>query len=158
MDGDEKGPELPDQNVIVLVATAILNNKKILVVREEDDPYNRRWVLPQGYVGTDETLVEGARREVREELGFEVTIVRPIGVYEDFVKQRDTTLHYITICYLGRAPTNVRIHTSEEVIDSAWIDPSDEFNDAPAVVQKMLKDVAQVSKEHRPLRSLRLGS
>ena len=153
-----EGGEAPDQNVILLVATAILRDMKILVVREEDHPYNRHWVLPQGYVKRNETLVDAARREVREELGIDVAILRLIGVYEDFVKEKGTTLHYVTICYLGRPPANVRIHASEEVIDSAWIDPSNEFSDAPAVVQKMLKDAAELSRKRYSLRSLKFGS
>lgn len=149
--------ESKDQNVIVLVATAILRDTKILVVREEDQPYNRRWVLPQGYVKSSETLVDAARREVREELGIDVAVLRLIGVYEDFVKEKNGTLHYVIVCYLGRPPANVQVHTSVEVIDSAWVDPSDDFDDAPVVVQRMLKDVAAISRKRYSLRSLNFG-
>ena len=141
--------EIPDEGVIVLVATAVLNGGKVLVVREEESPYHQRWVLPQGYVRNNETLADGARREVREELGIEVAILRPIGTYEDIVKEKASTVHYVIVCFLGEPSADATITSTAEAIDSAWIDPADGLNEAPKVVQQILKDIAKIVKGGR---------
>lgn len=150
--------EFQDRNIVVLVATAIVRDAKILVVREEDHPYNRHWVLPQGYLKGDESLIDAARREVREELGVDVVIQQPLGTYEDFVKEKNVKRHYIIICYLGRPAAGARIQASEEVIDFAWIDPLGKFDDAPPVVQRMLREAGEMIKKRRSLRTFKLGT
>jgi len=58
-----------DEGIQVLVSVAILKGKNVLLIREQEEPYNGQWVFPQGYVKAGETLKEAARREVLEELG-----------------------------------------------------------------------------------------
>ncbi len=149
MQETRKGTEFPDQDTVVLVATAIVQRAKILVVREEDHPYNREWVLPQGYVKEDESLVDAARREVREELGIDVEILQPVGFFEDFVKEKGTRRHYVIICYLGRPTSGTLIQASAEVIDFAWVNPSVKFDNMPVVAQKMLKDAGDAMRNRR---------
>jgi len=52
--------------------------RKILLTRRAD---NGRWCLPGGHVEPGETVAEACIREMREETGLEVRIVRLIGVY-----------------------------------------------------------------------------
>src|SRR6266511_263265 len=40
------------------------------------------WVLPKGTPDSDERIEETAKREVREETGLDVRIVRPLGTIE----------------------------------------------------------------------------
>lgn len=52
--------------------------RKILLTRRAD---NGRWCLPGGHVEPGETVAEACIREMREETGLDVRIVRLIGVY-----------------------------------------------------------------------------
>ncbi len=52
--------------------------EKILLTRRTD---NKLWCLPGGGLDAGETVAEACIREVREETGLAVTIVRLIGVY-----------------------------------------------------------------------------
>lgn len=52
--------------------------RKILLTRRAD---NGRWCLPGGHVEPGETVAEACIREMREETGLVVRIVRLIGVY-----------------------------------------------------------------------------
>jgi hypothetical protein len=74
------------------------------------------------------------------------------------VEKDDTTVHYVIICYLGRPRAKTSIRSTMEVIDSVWRDPSSDFPEAPAVVQKILKDVASVSRKRYSLRNLKIGN
>ncbi len=58
--------------------------QRVLLGRRAD---NGLWGLPSGHVEAGETVAEAVRREVREETGLEVAIVRLIGVYSDPASQ-----------------------------------------------------------------------
>ncbi len=95
----------------------------MLVIREEDEPHHRDWVLPQGYPHPRETLAQASRREAFEEVGIDVEIEGTLGVQEEFAAGPPAT-RWVTVCFLGRPiNTSVPVVTSE-AIDSAWIDPT----------------------------------
>src|SRR5687767_11209928 len=52
--------------------------KKILLVKRRDVPI---WVLPGGGIEEDETAIQAAVRETKEESGFNVKIVRQVAKY-----------------------------------------------------------------------------
>lgn len=149
MDRLDHVTESVDPNVVVLVSMAILRRGMILLVREEAQPYNKSWVLPQGYPKSNETLADAGRREVREELGMDVEVLNFVGVYEDFRQDDERVLHYIIACFLGGIRSSDEIRPSYEVIDSAWIDPSKGWEGAPLFVQRMLRDVSSTIKKKR---------
>ncbi len=151
--------EVFDPNVAVLAATAIIRDAKILLVREEAEPYNRRWVLPQGYVKNNETLSDAARREVREELGVEVDILNLVGIYEDFKQEEgQPILHYVIVCFLARISDREEVKATSEVIDSLWIDPDSNRSGSPMIIQRMLRDVSKVAKKRKFLPRYRFGT
>ena len=133
-------------DLVLLVAAAIVKEGKVLVVREEAEPYHGSWVLPQGHVKNGEGLPDAAAREVREEVGIQVEMVGIVGVYEDFATQDGQTTHLVIVCFEGRQTGDNPVRSTPEVIDSAWRDPSEEFDGAPQVVRRILKDVAATSK------------
>lgn len=62
------------------VSTAVFDTRgRVLLVHHTYG--SRWWALPGGWVDPGEDLVEAARRECREETGYEVRIVRPSGIY-----------------------------------------------------------------------------
>jgi ADP-ribose pyrophosphatase YjhB (NUDIX family) len=54
--------------------------QKVLLTRRTD---NGRWCLPGGQMEAGESVIEACVREVREETGLQVRIVRLLGVYSD---------------------------------------------------------------------------
>ena len=61
---------------------------RVLLVRRQDNGF---WALPGGCQDLGETPAECARRECREETGFEIVIGRLLGV---FSSQRYECVHY----------------------------------------------------------------
>lgn len=60
------------------VNVVLFKNKQVLLTKRSDLPI---WCLPGGHVEAGESIVEAAIREVKEETGMEVSLVRMLGVY-----------------------------------------------------------------------------
>lgn len=98
----------------------------VFAVIERDGRYllaHRRdidwWNLPGGGLEYDETLEDGLVREVREEIGVAIEIVRLVGVYSK-PRKRELVLTYL--CALADADQTPG--TSDEVSEVAWFLPS----------------------------------
>jgi ADP-ribose pyrophosphatase YjhB (NUDIX family) len=61
------------------VRAVIFHNGSILLVRERDDG---RWTLPGGWADVGEAPSECARREAKEESGYDVQVKRLFAVYD----------------------------------------------------------------------------
>lgn len=64
---------------------------KILLVHRNTDKY-RHWEIPGGKIEAGETAEQAARREVKEELGVEVKLIKLLGAKE-FLEEKKT-IHY----------------------------------------------------------------
>jgi ADP-ribose pyrophosphatase YjhB (NUDIX family) len=85
------------------VRSLVLDGDRLLLVR----PHGQgRWHLPGGSVNRNETLVEGALRETREETGCEVEIERLLGMY--FTNWSWKSDHVAVFVARGRSPIAVR--------------------------------------------------
>ena len=60
------------------VNVAVIDGERVLLTRREDFEV---WCLPGGTVDDGESLAEAARREVREETGLDVRLLRLVGIY-----------------------------------------------------------------------------
>lgn len=57
------------------------------------------WSLPGGGLGRGEDPLSAARREVREELGVELTRIEPVGVLEEVISGSPHTAHiFAAVC------------------------------------------------------------
>jgi ADP-ribose pyrophosphatase YjhB (NUDIX family)/ribosomal protein S27AE len=65
----------------VAVATLILQDGKVLLVKRAGDPKKGFWALPAGFIEWNEDPQEAARRECLEETGLTVRIGRLIDVF-----------------------------------------------------------------------------
>lgn len=58
---------------------AVFDGDRILLVREKEDDC---WTLPGGWADVGESSSVGIVREVREESGYDVQVIRPIALYD----------------------------------------------------------------------------
>ncbi|MGB9978698.1 NUDIX domain-containing protein [Methanobacterium sp.] len=72
----------------------------VVLIKRKYDPYKGSWALPGGFVEWGETVESAVVREVKEETGLEVDIIKLVGVYSD--PKRDPRGHTVTVCYLTR--------------------------------------------------------
>lgn len=76
----------------------IINNKKILLIKRKNPPFQGMWALPGGFVEYNETTEKAVIREIIEETGLKTKIHKLAGVYSD--PKRDPRGHTITIVYI----------------------------------------------------------
>lgn len=101
-----------------IAAFAIIERQgQVLLARRSDIGW---WNLPGGGLEAGETVDEGLRREVLEEVRTKVEIVRLVGVYS---KPQKNEVVLTFLCHLpnGQADT---IGTSDEVSEVGWFAPS----------------------------------
>jgi len=111
-----RGPALTVDGVLI-------ENERILLVRRLKEPFKGMWALPGGFVEVGETVEEAVKREVREETGLEVEVLRLVGVYSD--PKRDPRGHVVSVAFLvkrvggelkaGDDAENVAFHTLERL-------------------------------------------
>ena len=73
--------------------------REVIVAGRESD---RTWVFPKGTPDRGETIEETALREVREESGLDVDIVRPIGTIDYWFAVPGERVHKIVHFFLMR--------------------------------------------------------
>ena len=83
-------------------ATAIIPKlpDKILLVKRLTVPFSGYWALPGGRLDSGETVEATIIREVKEETGLKVIIVRKIGEYREIGIQDDIEYEYYPACFL----------------------------------------------------------
>ncbi|TRO53854.1 NUDIX hydrolase [Candidatus Bathyarchaeota archaeon] len=85
-------------------ATAIIAfpPDKVLLVKRHTLPFKGFWALPGGRVCPGETVEETIVREVKEETGIDIEIVRKIGEYHEQGVQDGLEYDYHPACFLAK--------------------------------------------------------
>ncbi|MGE5851209.1 MAG: NUDIX domain-containing protein [Candidatus Methylomirabilota bacterium] len=109
------------------VAAVIQNGSGQILLQRRSD--NGLWGLPGGSVEIGESVRGAIVREVREETGLSVEVVRLIGVYSDpriqIVRYPDgNVVHYISTLFACRILAG-ELQTGDETLDLRFHDPAD---------------------------------
>ena len=85
-------------------ATAIIPYPpdKILLIKRSTPPFVGYWALPGGRVDPGETVEQTILREVKEETGLNIAIVRKVGEYHEQGVQNKFKYDYYPACFLAR--------------------------------------------------------
>lgn len=69
------------ENPKIVVGAVIGHEGKILLARRDINPRRGFWTIPAGYLELNETVLDGARREAREEVCADIAVDQILGVY-----------------------------------------------------------------------------
>jgi ADP-ribose pyrophosphatase YjhB (NUDIX family) len=108
------------------VAAIIRNAEGQILLQRRSD--NGLWGLPGGSVEIGESVRDAIIREVREETGLAVEVLRLIGVYSDpafqIVRYPDgNVVHYISTLFACRILSG-KLQTCDETLDLQFFDPA----------------------------------
>ena len=83
-------------------STAIIPfpNDQILLIKRNTRPFVGYWALPGGRMDPGETVEQTIVREVKEETGLDVIIVRKIGEYVEKGVKDDVKYEYYPTCFV----------------------------------------------------------
>jgi mutator protein MutT len=92
-------------NAAAAVAGLIVDSQgRLLITVRGKEPGKGKWDLPGGFVDPGESAEEALRREVREEVGLEVTAVQYLGSYPntyEYKGVRYATMDMGFVCQVG---------------------------------------------------------
>jgi 8-oxo-dGTP diphosphatase len=83
-------------------ATAIIEfpPEMILLIKRRTVPFKGYWALPGGRAEPDEQVEQTIVREVKEETGLDVMVVRKVGEYHEQGVQAGVEYDYYPACFL----------------------------------------------------------
>lgn len=122
--------EKPSVTVDVLIFTIFneksdnyrkLDDKKLslLLIKRGGHPYKDKWAIPGGFVNMDESLEEGAKRELKEETGVDNVYVEQLYTYGDV--NRDPRMRVISSAYMALVNSDkVNVEAGDDASDARW--------------------------------------
>jgi ADP-ribose pyrophosphatase YjhB (NUDIX family) len=105
----------------VAVATLILRDDKVLLVKRGGEPKKGFWALPAGFIEWDEAPETAARRECLEETGLTVRIDRLVDVFHT---PDDGGLADIVIAYAATIVEGT-LQAADDADDAQWFTRTD---------------------------------
>jgi len=115
---------------IMIAVGAIIedNRERILLVKHvpaRGGFWQDKWICPGGKLEEGETIEEGIKREVKEETGLEIELIRPLVPFDRIVKEDNrTVLHVIYIDYMARF-VGGELKPDSDVGEGCWVEKKD---------------------------------
>lgn len=136
-------PEFPR----IGIAAVILQNEQVLLVQRGKPPAQGLWGLPGGALELGETVMDGVRREVREETGLDIVVGPLVAVFEPMERDPAGRLrfHYVVLDYLA-TPVGGTLHAGDDAAAACWT-PYDALAALP-----MLEETRQVIRRAREMK------
>ncbi|MBN1168548.1 NUDIX hydrolase [Candidatus Woesebacteria bacterium] len=108
-----------DKHIDSFVGMVLLDhNDRIFLIKEDDKNAisRNRWNLPGGSIDGDEDLIEAAKRETKEETGYQADIISMLGCY----KCKKGNSSWVYIVFEARITGNVNKKTDPSIKEGKW--------------------------------------
>jgi 8-oxo-dGTP diphosphatase len=112
------------RKMYVAVKALIEKNGRILLIKRssKEDVYSNEWDIPGGKLKFGENPVNGLKREVKEETGLEVEVIKPLDVWTFFKNNKKTQV--IGITFFTKVVSG-KVRLGKEHTDFKWIPPEE---------------------------------
>ncbi|MGQ9469065.1 MAG: NUDIX hydrolase [Nitrososphaerales archaeon] len=132
-------PEHP----MVGVGAFIEKNGSVLLVKREHEPGKGKWSLPGGLVNLGERINDAIKREVEEEVGLKVDVVKIVDVFDSIVYDDKDKIrfHYVIVGFMVKV-VGGEVRGSKEASQVKWF-KAEELKDLEMTIttKKLLKEV-----------------
>ena len=130
--------EKPSVTVDVLIFTILdeksnnyrkLDEKRlsVLLIKRGGHPFKGRWAIPGGFLNLNESLEDGAKRELKEETGLFSNDIEYVGLYHE----SPSTLQYGLYCFIAKNCKKVSDLELEDSEVISGIEKVKAFEDLP---------------------------
>jgi 8-oxo-dGTP diphosphatase len=129
-------------------STAIIPypDNKILLIKRNTHPFVGFWALPGGRMDPGETIEQTVVREVKEETGLDVKIVKVVGEYIEKGVREDIDYEYYPTCFVVE-PVGGELKKQDSEIQEMKLFSLDALPKPLAFMhEKMLEDYVQAKK------------
>ena len=108
----------------VIVGGVIEKDGKVLLVQEKQEICDGKWNLPAGHLDPNESIMQGAIREIKEETGCDVELTG-IATIANRILEDDIFIEIIFATKLLNESIKI---DPEEILDVKWWDIEDVLN------------------------------
>lgn len=124
--------------VIDVVCGIIQQKNTYLIAKRNSEVHNHKWEFPGGKVENEETREEALIREMKEELGIDIQIIRYVTMIED---KRSTCLLrvYAYLCHIKYGEVQLHAHHEVRYVTAAELFAYD-FEEADFHILDMLQE------------------
>ena len=125
------------------IAVVEFPNNKILLINRGTVVFRGYWALPGGKVEVEETVEDAVVREVKEEIGLKVEIIRKIGEYHYSGTNNGIDYDYYPTCFLVKVVEGKIKRQKEEIENIKLFDLDDIPNKLAFEHSTIIKDYIQ---------------
>ena len=96
---------------------------QLLMIKRGEHPFIGQWALPGGFVSTNESIDEAARRELRSETNIDHIYMEQLYTWGDV--ERDPRTRVISCSYMALTDRNsLEVKAGDDADDASWFDVS----------------------------------
>ena len=101
---------------IIVVGGVIEKDGKFLLVQEAKEAFRGKWNLPAGRLDANETIFDGAKREIFEECGCRVEITGVLQIGNKLIENDSL----VSVIFSTKLLEDNIIFNQEEILDVKW--------------------------------------
>jgi 8-oxo-dGTP diphosphatase len=107
---------------LVGAGALIFRDGKLLLVKRGAQPGFGKWSVPGGLVELGESVKDAMVREVKEEVGFDVEVVKLTDVADTITLDRNGRVqyHFVVVNFLARI-VGGELKTATDIMEARWV-------------------------------------
>jgi len=111
----------PSVTTDIIIFTIKDNQIKVLLIKRNVTPFKDEWAIPGGFVHLNESLEEGAKRELQEETGVKEVYLEQLYTFGN--PKRDPRGRVITVTYfalINSEQASQKLKATTDASDAQW--------------------------------------
>lgn len=129
----------------VIVGGLIEKQGKFLLVQEAKEKCRGKWNIPAGGIEENETVLEGAKREVFEETGYKIELTGLLPIINRNIENTDVLIFTFTTKILNE---NLTFNT-DEILDVKWLSFEEIVNKKEELRDEYILDTIKAYLENK---------